>query len=80
MMHFILRIQIKDYQNKVLLHYSCMYSIVTNTALVTKAQQYNHHIWCKTNATTKFKKNLLWCTHHIWQARNAVINILSKLM
>jgi len=77
--HFILRIQTNYYKNKSLLHYYFMYSITKNTALVTKAQLYNHQNLYRINATTKFTKNFLWCTHCTWYGRNAIIKILNKL-
>ena len=40
-----------------------MDSITTNTALVTKAQLYNHYNSYRINTTTKFMKNFLWCSH-----------------
>lgn len=76
-MHFILRTQINYYKNKALLQYYFVYSITTNTALVTKAQLYNHHNLYRINATTKFTKNFSWCTHRIWYWRNAIIKILN---
>jgi len=78
-MHFILQIQIKYYKNKALLHYYFVWSITTNTALVTKTQLYNHLNLYRINATTKFTKNFLWWTHCIWYGRNAIIKILNNL-